>query len=94
MDKINNLIPPLEIIPTQLLEHHKKEIKNLNLKSNCNLLVDAENSTDSFSFYVSASSVFLNKIEGEEIDLDSYIKHKRYGIEFRPEFTKIIDDLY
>jgi Fic family protein len=38
--------------------------------------------------------VFSSKIEGEEIELDSYIKHKRFGIEFLPDYTKKIDDLY
>jgi hypothetical protein len=43
---------------------------------------------------VSVSSVFSSKIEGENIELDSYIKHKRYGVEFLPDYTKKIDDLY
>ena len=57
-------------------------------------LEEAEISTENFSFYTSVSSVFSSKIEGEEIDLDSYIKHKKFGIEFQPDYTKKIDDLY
>lgn len=57
-------------------------------------LKDADISTESFSFYTSVSSVFSSKIEGEEIELDSYIKHKRFGIEFSPDYTRKIDDLY
>jgi Fic family protein len=38
--------------------------------------------------------VFSSKIEGEAIELDSYIKHKKFGIEFSPDYTKKIDDLY
>jgi len=57
-------------------------------------LIDAEISTDTFSFYTSVASVFSSKIEGETIELDSYIKHKRFGIEFQPDYTKKIDDLY
>ena len=57
-------------------------------------LTDAEISTDTFSFYTSVASVFSSKIEGEIIDLDSYIKHKKFGIEFLPDYTKKIDDLY
>lgn len=57
-------------------------------------LKDAEISTDSFSFYTSVSSVYSSKIEGEAIELDSYIKHKKFGIEFSPDYTKKIDDLY
>jgi Fic family protein len=38
--------------------------------------------------------VCSSKIEGEKIELDSYIKHKKFGIEFLPDYTKKIDDLY
>ena len=57
-------------------------------------LKDAEISTDSFSFYTSVSSVYSSKIEGEAIELDSYIRHKKFGIEFSPDYTRKIDDLY
>lgn len=57
-------------------------------------LKDAKISTETFSFYTSVSSVFSSKIEGEDIELDSFIKHKNFGIEFQPDYTKKIDDLY
>lgn len=57
-------------------------------------LKDAEISTENFSFYTSVSSVFSSKIEGEDIDLESFVKHKNFGIEFQPDYTKKIDDLY
>ncbi|MBI2280068.1 MAG: Fic family protein [Bacteroidetes bacterium] len=83
----------LKIIPTDLLEQYNSQV-NKDLSSVFDNLVDAEISTDSFSFYTSVSSVFSSKIEGEEIELDSYIKHKKFGIEFLPDYTKKIDDLY
>ena len=64
-----------------------------NLQANFNALHEAEISTSTFSFYTSVASVFSSKIEGEEIELDSYIKHKKFGIEFLPDYTKKIDDL-
>ncbi|WP_246169023.1 Fic family protein [Rudanella paleaurantiibacter] len=57
-------------------------------------LHDAPLSTPNFSFYTSVASVFSSKIEGENIELDSYIKHKRDGLPFLPDYTKKIDDLY
>ncbi|MBC7412602.1 MAG: Fic family protein [Bacteroidia bacterium] len=78
----NNLLPEyLNAIPQGLHEAF-------------NALQDAEISTDAFSFYTSVASVFSSKIEGENIELDSYIKHKKFGIEFLPDYTKKIDDLY
>jgi len=83
----------LQIIPKTLLEDFQKNVPD-NLSITFEKLTDAEISTDSFSFYTSVSSVFSSKIEGENIELDSYIKHKKFGIEFLPDYTKKIDDLY
>lgn len=55
---------------------------------------DSELSIETFSFYTSISAVFSSKIEGENIELDSYIKHKRLGAHFLPDYTRKIDDLY
>ncbi|OFY82423.1 MAG: hypothetical protein A3F72_20720 [Bacteroidetes bacterium RIFCSPLOWO2_12_FULL_35_15] len=83
----------LKIIPVVLLEQYNLKV-NKDLSSLFNKLEDAEISTHNFSFYTSVSSVFSSKIEGEEIELDSYVKHKKFGIEFLPDYTKKIDDLY
>lgn len=83
----------LLILSNDLLsEYLEKAPKGLNLAFEA--LKDAEISTDSFSFYTSVSSVYSSKIEGEAIDLDSYVKHKKFGIEFSPDYTRKIDDLY
>ena len=83
----------LQIILTGLLPAYLEQLPK-GLQAAFDALQDAEISTGTFSFYTSVSSVFSSKIEGEEIDLDSYIKHKRFGIEFLPDYTKKIDDLY
>src|SRR5690554_3570832 len=83
----------LQIIPTDLLETYLKQVPKT-LQTSFDALEDAEISTDTFSFYTSVSSVFSSKIEGEDIELDSYIKHKKFGIEFLTDYTKKIDDLY
>lgn len=83
----------MKIIPNILLNEYKATFPK-ELEEKFNALQDAEISNDSFSFYTSVASVFSSKIEGEEIELDSYIKHKRFGIEFLPDYTKKIDDLY
>lgn len=83
----------LLIIPTTLLEAYSNQVE-ISIEMVFENLRDAEISTDTFSFYTSVASVFSSKIEGEEIELDSYVKHKRFGIEFLPDYTKKIDDLY
>jgi len=83
----------LNIIPAGLLEEYRQQV-DIALQNLFDRLTDAEISTDTFSFYTSVASVFSSKIEGEDIELDSYIKHKKFGIEFLPDYTRKIDDLY
>ncbi len=83
----------LNIIPTDLLEQYVSTL-NISLKQDFENLNDSELSIDTFSFYTSVSAVFSSKIEGEHIELDSFIKHKRFGIEYQPDYTRKIDDLY
>ena len=85
-------MPDLQIIKTDLLPAYLEAVGELHLKFEA--LHDAEISTDTFSFYTSVASVFSSKIEGEDIELDSYIKHKGMGMEFQPDYTRKIDDLY
>jgi Fic family protein len=49
---------------------------------------------DYFQFYKSVSSVYSSKIEGEDIDFDSYFKHKFLKVKFQPDYTRKADDLY
>ncbi|MGF1563745.1 MAG: Fic family protein [Flavobacteriales bacterium] len=48
---------------------------------------------DYFAFYTAVSSVYSSKIEGEDIDFNSYFKHRFQGVEFERDYTKRIDDL-
>jgi Fic family protein len=82
-----------QILPFTLLDLYKEQVSE-KLGATFNSLEEAEISTSTFSFYTSVSSVYSSKIEGEDIELDSYIKHKRFGIEFQPDYTRKIDDLY
>lgn len=49
---------------------------------------------DSFALYSSIASVFSSKIEGEDIQLDSYFKHRFQAVQYEPDYTKRPDDLY
>jgi len=82
-----------QIISDELLEAYEEELGG-KLGDRFDALKEAEISTDTFSFYTSVASVYSSKIEGEEIDLDSYVKHKKFGVRFQVDYTKKIDDLY
>jgi Fic family protein len=48
---------------------------------------------DYFQFYNAVSSVYSSKIEGENIDFDSFYKHKFLNVKYKPDYTKRSDDL-
>lgn len=49
---------------------------------------------DYFRFYHAVSSVYSSKIEGEEVDFDSYFKYKFMQVKYQPDYTRRADDLF
>ncbi|MEM1326272.1 MAG: Fic family protein [Bacteroidota bacterium] len=49
---------------------------------------------DYFEFYNAVSSVYSSKIEGENIDFDSFYKHKFLNVPYQSDYTKRSDDLF
>jgi Fic family protein len=48
----------------------------------------------SFIFYTSVAVISSSRIEGEQMEADSYVKHKTQDIEYLPELVQKPDDLY
>ncbi|MBS1624111.1 MAG: Fic family protein [Bacteroidetes bacterium] len=84
---------PLAIIPLDLLATYTEQVSG-NLPEAFDALKDAESSTPSFSFYTSVSAMASSKIEGEKLEIDSYVKHKMLNVEYLPDLTQKPDDLY
>ena len=82
-----------QILPANLLTDYCRAVTESRLRS-YERLEDSKLSVETFSFYTSVAAVYSSRIEGEDIELDSYIKHKRFGISFQPDYTRKIDDLY
>ncbi len=57
-------------------------------------LHEAEVSTERFSFYTSVSAMASSKIEGEPMEIDSYVKHKMLDIEYLEDLVQKPNDLY
>jgi hypothetical protein len=76
-----------EILTDTLIPDFCELVKNNDLLFHFHKLQDSELSVDTFSFYISVAAVYSSKIEGENIELDSFIKHKRFGIEYLPDYT-------
>ncbi len=82
-----------QILSDQLLAEYNQKVSKA-IQKDFEALAESELSIDTFSFYISVAAVYSSKIEGENIELDSYVKHKRFGVEFLPDYTRKIDDLY
>lgn len=48
----------------------------------------------SFIFYTSVSVMSSSKIEGEQMEVDSYVKHKLLNVAYLPELTQKPNDLF
>lgn len=82
-----------QIITSELLDQYTAMVKESPLEK-LEKMKKVEIPVDYFQFYKSVSSVYSSKIEGEDIDFDSFFKHKFLKVKFKPDYTKKTDDLY
>lgn len=81
-------------ILTDKLLHNYTEIVKESPFDKIDNINKVEMPVDYFQFCKSVSSVYSSKIEGEDIDFDSYFKHKFLKVKFKPDYTRKADDLY
>ena len=82
-----------KILTSELLDSYTQALKESPMDK-IDRLKKLDIPVDYFEFYKSISSVYSSKIEGEDIDFDSYFKHKFLKVEFKPDYTQKADDLY
>jgi Fic family protein len=82
-----------QILSSELLKLFIEEVGESPLDK-INRIKDNSLSVDYFSFYKSVSAVYSSKIEGVDIDFDSYYKHRFLNVPFKIDYTRKADDLY
>ena len=82
-----------KILTDKLLDEYTKAVIESPLDK-IDKIKKIELSVDYFQFYKSVSSVYSSKIEGEDIDFDSYFKYKFLKVKFKPDYTEKTDDLH
>jgi Fic family protein len=82
-----------KILTNKLLDDYTKRVNESPLDK-IDTIKKVDLPVDHFQFYKSVSSVYSSKIEGEDIDFDSYFKHKFLNVKFKPDYTRRADDLY
>lgn len=82
-----------KILSSELLDQYKKALTGSPLEK-LDMIKKYDMPVDYFQFYKSVSSVYSSRIEGEDIEFDSFFKHKFMGVQFKPDYTRKADDLY
>jgi Fic family protein len=82
-----------KILTDKLLDDYTSIVKESPLDK-IDKIKKIEIPVDYFQFYKSVSSVYSSKIEGEDIDFDSYFKYKFLKVKFKPDYTRKANDLY
>jgi hypothetical protein len=83
----------LEILSNSQFSNYMQQAP-ANMQAAFDALKDAEISNEKFSFYTSVSAMASSKIEGEQLEIDSYVKHKMLNTEYQPDLVQKPDDLY
>ncbi len=81
-----------KILTSELLVEFTLKVNETPI-SKLNKIKKLEIPVDYFQFYKSVSSVYSSKIEGEDIDFDSFFKHRFMNVKFNADYTKKADDL-
>lgn len=83
----------MKIIQEKYFSSFKSQLR-IDCKEALDKVSEIELTPRSFTFYTSVAVISSSKIEGEQLELDSYVKHKVQNIEYLPELVEKPNDLY
>ncbi len=83
----------LHIIPASFFDSYEKLVLN-DVEQDFTKVKEIEIKADTFNFYTSVSVITSSKIEGEVMELDSYLKHKLQKINYLKDLVQKPNDLY
>jgi Fic family protein len=82
----------LQVIPTEYFEYYKKK-QPVTLSKHFNKLKETELTGKTFRYSASIASVYSSMIEGNTIDVDSYLKYSSSGMNTKSKSFHEIEDL-
>ncbi|MBX3165369.1 MAG: Fic family protein [Bacteroidetes bacterium] len=83
----------LKILTSQYLNEYSEKV-NIDWFAVFNKLKNKETySKEDFEFYIKSAATFSSNIEGNSIDIDTYLKNKTFKIKSKPKEMAEIDDL-
>jgi Fic family protein len=82
-----------KIIPTSFFESYENLLTN-DVEQDFTKVKEMEIKADTFHFYTSVSVISSSKIEGEAMEVDSYLKHKLQKVTYLKDLVQKPNDLY
>jgi Fic family protein len=83
----------MKILSDKYFDQYKHTL-HVDLSNALKEIKEIELTSQSFTFYTSVAVISSSKIEGEKMEVDSYLKHKIQNIEYLPELTEKPNDLF
>jgi Fic family protein len=83
----------MKIVTGKYLEAYTKQLA-VDIPAALKEMDEIELTAQTFTFYTSVAVISSSRIEGEPMEIDSYVKHKMQGIEYLPELVEKPNDLY
>lgn len=83
----------MQILSDKYLESYTQQLE-IDINKALSEIDKIEITSHTFTFYTSVAVISSSRIEGEQIEIDSYVKHKMQNIEYLPELLEKPNDLY
>lgn len=83
----------MKILSNTYFEEYKTQLQ-VDLGNALLLVKEIELTPKSYTFYTSVAVISSSRIEGEQMEVDSYLKHKMQDIEYLPELVEKPNDLF
>lgn len=83
----------MKIIPDRFLDIYKQQ-NRIDLEDALKKVGKIDLTANSFTFYTSIAVISSSRIEGEQMEIDSYVKHKIQNVEYLPKLTEKPNDLF
>ncbi len=87
-------MPEKSIFPDSSLFETYSKLLSIDIGAAIKKIEAEKLSSRDFIFYTAVSVMASSRIEGEKLEIDSYVKHKMQDIEYLPDLTEKPNDLF
>jgi Fic family protein len=83
----------VQILTDKYLNYYRANL-SIDIEEGLQQINKIDLTPQSFTFYTSVAVMSSSRLEGEQMEIDSYVKHKMQDIEYLPELVQKPNDLY